>query len=110
MLLERNDVNPSAADEHGQTRLFIAARKGRKAAVERLLERVDVNSDMTDLAGETPLSQALKRGCDAIVKFLSAHRNSNFPFRWQCVYNTSLTRSVRSRLAPLQQVPQVLVF
>jgi len=76
MLLQRDDVNPNTMNEHGQTPLIIAARKGRKAVVKTLLERVDINSDMRDLAGQTALSQALKAGHDAIVKLLSGHRNS----------------------------------
>jgi len=51
MLLERNDVDPNIASEHGQTPLYVAAWKGREKVVKELLERGDVNPNTPDNFG-----------------------------------------------------------
>ena len=74
-LLERDDINPNAADRHGQTPLSIAAQNGRKRVVELLLKRADIDTDMKDITGGTAFSLARSRGHHAIVELLSKHKN-----------------------------------
>jgi len=54
MLLERNDVNPVAADKSGRTSLSQAAICGLGEIVKTLLEG-NVNPDTVDKSGGTPV-------------------------------------------------------
>lgn len=56
MLLEREDVSPNTADEHGRTPLPWAARKVYEGTVRALLGRRDAAPDTADENCKTPLS------------------------------------------------------
>lgn len=58
LLLERNDVNPSSADNGGQTPLMWATKKQHKSVVELLLERLSVSSKTTEEPNEKTLAPA----------------------------------------------------
>jgi len=69
MLLERDDVIPSTA-ENGQTPLWYAACTGQEDMMKMLLERDDVNPDQLGDYWQTPLSGAAGRGHEGVVKLL----------------------------------------
>ena len=55
MLLDREDVSPSTADEGGRTPLLWAAGNGHEDVVKMLLELEDVTPNAADKNGRTPL-------------------------------------------------------
>ncbi|KAF2191735.1 ankyrin, partial [Zopfia rhizophila CBS 207.26] len=57
LLLERNDVDPNAVDNHvnNRTPLMVAVQNGHEAVVRLLLERNNVKFNVRDRSGKTPL-------------------------------------------------------
>ena len=95
LLFGRKYVNPDRPDNHGQTPLGQAARKGHEGVVKLLLEREDVNPDRPDNHGRTPLSWAAANGSDEVVRLLLERKDvrpdipDNYgrtPF-WWAAYN-----------------------
>ena len=58
MLLERDDVDSSAADRLGQTPLFIAAREGHEGVVKLLLGRNNITFSTAAADAKAPLFTA----------------------------------------------------
>ena len=75
LLLGREDVDVTAADDDGSTPLYWAARLRRETIVKLLVERRDVPVNVTNKHGETALYVAVMHGHEGCVKQLLQRRD-----------------------------------
>ena len=70
LLIETGKVDVDSKDNHNQTPLSWAAKRGHEAVVKLLVETGKADVDSKDNCNQTPLSWAAKRGHEAVVKLL----------------------------------------
>ncbi|KAH6859182.1 ankyrin repeat-containing domain protein [Coprinopsis sp. MPI-PUGE-AT-0042] len=70
LLLERDDIQPNAANNAGLTPLTWASQGGNEVIVKLLLKRDDIQPNLADRDGSTPLIWASRNGFEGTIRLL----------------------------------------
>ncbi|KAH6902376.1 hypothetical protein BKA70DRAFT_1306760 [Coprinopsis sp. MPI-PUGE-AT-0042] len=68
MLLERNDSQPNAASDYGNTPLMCASEQGHRDVVDILLEQTNIQLDLTNKGGKTAYDLAMEKNHQAVLR------------------------------------------